>query len=70
LAEAFDALIGFNYRPMEVWAMTPRQIAASLKLASKRHRRELAEQLNIQTLAARGDPNAVEKQFGALIDEP
>jgi predicted ArsR family transcriptional regulator len=52
---------------MEVWAMTPRQIAAALKLASRRHRRELAEQLNIQTMAARGEPKAVEEQFAELI---
>ena len=34
VAEAIDALIGANYPPADVWAMTPRQIAASLYLCA------------------------------------
>jgi hypothetical protein len=42
IAEAVDALIGANYPPADVWAMTPRQIAGALYFE---RRREAAEQL-------------------------
>ena len=36
IAEAIDALLGANYPPDDVWAMTPRQIAALLYFARRR----------------------------------
>jgi len=38
---------------------TPKQLGAFLIIASARRRRELAEQLHIQTLAAQGKGDAI-----------
>jgi hypothetical protein len=45
---------------------TPRQLQAYLFLAGKRRQRELAEQLHLNTLAARGDERAVRAQLRAF----
>jgi hypothetical protein len=61
-----DALIAANYPRAEVWAMTPRDIAASLYFADRRRRRVVAEQLALATLAIRGEPRALKKQMEDL----
>jgi hypothetical protein len=63
---AFDALIGLNYHPDDVWKMTPRQISVALSAGEKRRRRHAAESLAFNTLAARGEPREVEKQMRLL----
>jgi hypothetical protein len=62
-------LIAANYTRAEVWAMTPREIAASLYFAERRRRREAAEQLALAVLAARGEPRALKKQIEDLRRE-
>jgi hypothetical protein len=42
---------------------TPRQIEAYLFIAQKRRQRELAVQLELNTLAARGDEKALRAKF-------
>jgi hypothetical protein len=64
--EAIDALIAANYPRAEVWAMTPREISASLYFAERRRKREAAEQLALGALAARGEPRVVKKQIEDL----
>jgi hypothetical protein len=59
-------LIAANYPRAEVWAMTPREIAASLYLAERRRKRQAAEQLALSSLAARGDARALRKQINEL----
>lgn len=44
---------------------TPRRISAVLFMNGKLHREAMREQLTIQTMAARGDPKAVEKAIKA-----
>ena len=50
-------------------AYTPRQLAAFLTIAMARRRRELAEQINIQALAARGDDKAIKATLKELSDD-
>src|SRR5206468_10055561 len=69
VAEAIDALIGANYPPTDVWAMTPRQIAASLFFARRRRQREAAESLALGALAARGEPRELKRQLDQLNRE-
>ena len=59
-------MIAANYPCAEVWAMTPREIAASLYFAERRRKREAAEQLALSALAARGEPRALKKQIEDL----
>jgi hypothetical protein len=42
---------------------TPRQLAAFLALAERRRKADLSEQLHLNTLAARGDEQAVRNQL-------
>jgi hypothetical protein len=42
---------------------TPRQIEAFIFIAQKRRQRELAVQLELNTLAARGDEKALRAKF-------
>lgn len=49
--------------------MTPRQVAAYLFLASRRRRRMQAEQLGINTMAARGEPSEIRKRLRALSED-
>jgi len=42
---------------------SPRQLDAFVFLASKRREREMRDQLHVNTLAARGDEDAVRKQL-------
>jgi hypothetical protein len=46
--------------------MTPRQIAATLFFAERRRRRQGAEQLALDALAARGEPRELKKQIEDL----
>jgi hypothetical protein len=48
---------------------SPKQLAAFLTIAAARRRRELAEQLNIQALAARGDDKAMKQTLKELSDD-
>ena len=67
IAEAVDALIGADYPPTEVWAMTPREIAGSLHLrAADDVKRDAAEQLAAVALAARGEPRELKRQLEQL----
>ena len=66
LAVAIDALIAAGYPPSDAWAMTPREIAGRLYFAERRRKREAAEQLSLQALAARGEPRALKKQIEDL----
>jgi hypothetical protein len=45
---------------------SPRQLQAFVFLASRRRRRELREQLHVAALAARGDPDAVQRMLRDL----
>jgi hypothetical protein len=63
---AFDALVGLNYRPDDVWKMTPRQISVALAAGEKRRRRHAAESFHLNTLAARGTERAVDDQMKLL----
>jgi hypothetical protein len=49
--------------------MTPRSFLASLRLARARKRRERADELNLATMAARGDVDKVQKQIRELTRE-
>ena len=49
--------------------MTPRQIAGSLYFAVRRRKREAAERLALDTLAARGEPREVKRQIEQLQRE-
>ena len=46
--------------------MTPRQIAGSIYFAERRRRREAAERLALDAIAARGEPRALKKQIEDL----
>ena len=59
-------LVGLNYPPADVWKMTPRQIGVALVAGEKRRRKQAAELLHLNTMAARGDPSEVEKQMKLL----
>lgn len=58
-----------GHNPNDVWEYTPRRIAAFLRFAFKRVSRKNANDLSIQTLAARGDPKDVKKQLRDLTRE-
>jgi hypothetical protein len=62
-------LIAFGHAAGEVMNYTPRQLAAFLTIATARRRRELAEQINIQALAARGDEKAMKATLKELSDD-
>jgi hypothetical protein len=51
-----------------VWSYTPRQIVGFLDLAHKRRKAQAAEQLSLNTLAARGEPQEVERQHRELTN--
>jgi hypothetical protein len=46
--------------------MTPREIAANFYFAERRRKREAAELLALNALAARGEPRALKKQVEDL----
>jgi hypothetical protein len=46
--------------------MTPRQIAGALYFVTRRRKRDLAEKLTIEALAARGEPREVKRQIEQL----
>ena len=46
--------------------MTPREIAGSLYFAERRRKREAAERLSLNVLAARGEPRELKKQIEDL----
>jgi len=46
--------------------MTPRQIAGSLYFAERRRRREAAERLALDAIAARGEPRELKRQIERL----
>jgi hypothetical protein len=52
-----------------VWDYTPRQAVGYFILHRLRKRREHADLLGIMTLAARGDKDALDKQFKQLAAE-
>jgi hypothetical protein len=60
-AEAIEFLIANGHREDAVWNYTPRQLKAFVALAERRRKRERAEELSLQFLAARGDPKVVKK---------
>ncbi len=45
---------------------TPRQLAAFIVIGEHRRRREMREQLQINTLAARGEPKALKETMKEL----
>jgi hypothetical protein len=49
--------------------MTPREIAASLYFTERRRKREAAEQLALNALAARGEPGVQKKRIEDLQKE-
>ena len=59
-------MIGANYPPADVWAMTPRQIVGSLYFVRRRRQLEAAEQLALGALAARGEPREVKRRLVEL----
>ena len=58
-----------GHSPAAVWDYTPRRITGFLKLAYRRMARNAAQSLSLNTLAARGDPREVKRQFRELIRE-
>lgn len=52
-----------GHAPADVWSYTPKQIAGFQRLAAVRRRRDAAEQLSINTMAARGEPREVKKRL-------
>ena len=58
-------MIAYGHPPATVMDYTPRQIGAYIVIAADRKRRELAEHLQIQALAAQGEGKAI---TGALKD--
>jgi hypothetical protein len=65
-AAAAEQLVSAGHDLDAVMKYTPRQLQAFLFIASKRRQRELAEMLQISTLAARGEEKAVREQLRAL----
>jgi len=61
-------LIAEGHDAAEIWGYSPRQIAAFLFLAGKRHNRDARQLLALNTLAARGEPASVKKQIKDLED--
>jgi len=61
-------LIAYGHPPATVMDYTPRQIAAFLVIATDRRRRELAEQLQINSLAAQGQGKAITAALKELAD--
>jgi hypothetical protein len=59
-----------NWRhPIEqVWAMTPRQVAAWLTVGAQRHARERAQLLADMALACQGQGDAISKAIRELGD--
>jgi hypothetical protein len=49
-----------------LWRSTPRQLQGWLALAARREKQEAAERLNLDFLAARGDPKDVNKTLRDL----
>jgi hypothetical protein len=52
-----------GHAPADVWGYTPRQIAGFQQLAGVRKRREAAEALAVNTMAARGQPSEVKRRL-------
>lgn len=62
-------MIGAGYGRAEVFAMTPREIVASVQLASRRQMREAADRLVLGALAAQGDKKGIEQALADLKAE-
>lgn len=62
-------MIAFGHNSSAVMDYSPKQLAAFLTIATARRRRELAEQLNVQTLAAQGDAKAMKDTLKELSDD-
>ena len=58
-----------GHSPSDVWDYTPRRITGFLKLAYRRMARNAAQSLSLNTLASRGDPKDVKRQFQELTRE-
>ena len=52
-----------GHRPADVWEYTPRRLVAFLFIADRRRRMEKAEALQIETLGARGDKDAIKRRM-------
>jgi hypothetical protein len=61
-------LIATGHSATDVMDYTPRQAEAFLTISIHRRRRELAEQLHIATLAARGDEKSMRETLKELSD--
>lgn len=57
-----------GHPPGDVMDYTPRQISAFVVIASERRRRDLAEQLQINTVAAQGTQDAIRGTLKELSD--
>lgn len=57
-----------GHPPGDVMDYTPRQISAFVVIASERRRRDLAEQLQINTVAAQGTKDAIRGTLKELSD--
>lgn len=55
-----------GHDPQAVWRYTPRQISGFVGFAARRLKREAAQALSLQSMAARGDPKALRKQIKDL----
>ena len=61
-------MISYGHPPATVMDYTPRQIAAFLVIAADRRRRELGEQLQINSLASQGQVKAIGAALKDLSD--
>jgi len=61
-------LIASGHPPATVMDYTPRQMGAFIVIASDRKRRELAEQLQITSLASQGEGKAIAGALKELTD--
>lgn len=55
-----------GHPPRDVWSYTPRMITGFLKFAEARRKREVADDLSLAWMAARGDPQEVKKKHKEL----
>jgi hypothetical protein len=61
-------LIAAGHPPATVMDYTPRQVGAFIVIAADRRRRELAEQLQINSLASQGEGKAIAGALKELSD--
>jgi hypothetical protein len=52
-----------------VWGYTPRELKGYNFIAARRKTQDMADQIELQTMAARGDPDKIKKQVSKMRRE-